>query len=38
MAGWSPDHVRRVAAAIANLDRRDRGLAPLGLVDRDRGY
>lgn len=39
IAGWSPDHVRRVAAVIAtNLDRRDRGLAPLGLVDRDRGY
>jgi len=39
MAGWNPDHGRRVAAVIAaNLDRRDRGLAPLGLVDRARGY
>jgi len=39
MAGWSPDHARRVAAVVAaNLDRRDRGLPPLGLVDRARGY
>lgn len=39
LAGWGPDYARRVAAVIAaNLDRRDRGLAPLGLVDRARGY
>lgn len=39
MAGWNPGHIERVAAVIAaNLDRRDRGLTPLGLVDRVRGY
>lgn len=39
VAGWTPDYARRIGAVIRmNLDRLDRGLAPLGLVDRLHGY
>lgn len=39
VGGWTPDYARRVGRAIrTNLDRLDRGLAPLGLVDRVHGY
>jgi D-2-hydroxyacid dehydrogenase (NADP+) len=39
VGGWTPDYARRIGGVIRmNLDRLERGLAPLGLVDRLHGY
>lgn len=39
VGGWTPDYARRIGGVVRmNLDRLDRGLRPLGLVDRVHGY